>query len=67
MKLVKTMELFRKRALATLIVAVLLLSTSIAIISIPAATAHTPAWEIPTYAFVNVSPNPAGVGQQCPS
>src|SRR5665648_112342 len=31
----------------------------------PNVTAHDPSWEIPTYAFVNVSPNPAGVGQQC--
>ncbi|MGD6852769.1 MAG: PQQ-binding-like beta-propeller repeat protein [Candidatus Bathyarchaeia archaeon] len=25
--------------------------------------AHTPAWEIPTFAFINVSPDPVGVGQ----
>ena len=32
---------------------------------IPTANAHTPAFQIPTYAFVNVAPNPIGVGQQC--
>ncbi len=26
-------------------------------------TAHTPGWEIPTYSFIVVSPNPIGVGQ----
>jgi outer membrane protein assembly factor BamB len=56
---------YRNKALATLIVTVLLLSTAAALVSIPVASAHTPAWQIPTYAFVNVSPNPAGVGQQC--
>ena len=25
--------------------------------------AHTPSWNIPTYAYVSVAPNPAGVGQ----
>jgi hypothetical protein len=28
------------------------------------ALAHTPAWNIPTYSFCSVSPNPIGVGQQ---
>ncbi|MGA3111301.1 MAG: PQQ-binding-like beta-propeller repeat protein [Candidatus Bathyarchaeia archaeon] len=27
------------------------------------ANAHTPAWQIPQYAFCNVAPNPAGIGQ----
>jgi hypothetical protein len=27
------------------------------------ASAHTPAYQIPTYAFINVAPDPAGVGQ----
>jgi hypothetical protein len=30
---------------------------------LPAATAHTPAWTIPTYAYIVVSPNPIGVGE----
>ena len=30
---------------------------------IPSASAHTPAWQIPTYAYINASPNPVGVGQ----
>ena len=27
-------------------------------------TAHTPAWEIPTFAYINVAPDPVGVGQE---
>ncbi len=30
----------------------------------PSATAHTPTWDIPTYAYISVSPNPVGVNQQ---
>ena len=33
-------------------------------ITLPTTSAHTPPWEIPTYAYINVSPNPIGVGQQ---
>jgi hypothetical protein len=32
-------------------------------VAIPAASPHTPAWEIPTHAYISVSPNPIGVGQ----
>ena len=31
---------------------------------IPPASAHTPVWKIPTYAFINAEPNPIGVGQK---
>ena len=30
----------------------------------PNVNAHTPAWNIPTYAYINVAPSPAGIGQQ---
>ena len=30
---------------------------------LPSTSAHTPSWTIPTYAFINVAPNPIGVGQ----
>ena len=30
---------------------------------IPNANAHTPAWNIPTYAYIVAAPNPIGVGQ----
>jgi hypothetical protein len=31
--------------------------------SITLVNAHTPAWQIPTYSFISVSPNPVGAGQ----
>ncbi len=30
----------------------------------PETEAHTPPWQITTYAYINVAPNPVGVGQQ---
>ena len=33
------------------------------IMVLPSTTAHTPAWSIPTYAYINASPSPVGVGQ----
>jgi hypothetical protein len=32
--------------------------------ALPLALAHTPSWNVPTYSFCSVSPNPIGVGQQ---
>ena len=51
------------RNLAKTIIICLLLATSTLLVLTPNATAHTPEWQIPTFAFINVSPSPAGVGQ----
>ena len=42
---------------------VLLLTTSMLLIALPIANAHTPPWTVSTYAYIVVSPNPVGVGQ----
>jgi hypothetical protein len=49
--------------MAIAIAILLMLSMSASMMLIPNASAHTPAWQIPTYAFINVAPNPAGLGQ----
>jgi len=51
----------KTRALALLVVAVLAISTGA--IFLQNASAHTPPQTIQMYAFVNVAPNPAGIGQ----
>ncbi len=48
------------KLVAALSLIVLLSSSASLILS---ADAHTPAWEIPTYAYIAVTPNPIGVGQ----
>ena len=45
------------------ILLILMLSLSSALLLLPAANAHVPSWSIPTTAFINVAPNPIGVGQ----
>jgi hypothetical protein len=48
----------------TILIAVLLtFSMTASMMLIPNANAHTPAWQIPTYAYINVAPNPVGVNQ----
>ncbi|MGE5556141.1 MAG: PQQ-binding-like beta-propeller repeat protein [Methanocella sp.] len=42
----------------------LILLMALPIIAIPAADAHTPAWEIETWAYISVAPDPVGVGQK---
>jgi hypothetical protein len=50
----------KKIATAALI---LLLTTSAFMVCISFTSAHDPAWNIPTYAYLAVSPNPVGVNQ----
>ena len=50
----------------TFLIAALLtfsMTASTVLVILPTASAHTPAWTIPTYAFVWASPNPVGEGQ----
>jgi PQQ-like domain len=50
------------RKLFTSIVILLMLSMSLVAV-LPAANAHSPAWDVPTYAYISASQNPVGVGQ----
>ncbi len=45
------------------IVLVLMLAFSLLAV-LPITNAHSPPWTLPTHCYVNVSPNPVGVGQQ---
>ena len=58
------MNTFTRNKIAVSALSILFVLSMIASITqIPDANAHTPAWQIPTYSFLNVSPNPVGVGQ----
>jgi hypothetical protein len=61
---VKKMKISRNKTMAIAIAIFLTLSMGASIMLVPTASAHTPAWEIPTYSFISVSPNPVGVGQK---
>jgi hypothetical protein len=49
----------KNKIIALLIVTLLAISIGTSAL----ANAHTPAWNIPTYCYVSVAPNPAGIGQ----
>ncbi|MGA2682437.1 MAG: hypothetical protein ABSF44_11645 [Candidatus Bathyarchaeia archaeon] len=56
------MKILSKIAAITIVTFfVLSMISSVAII--PSASAHTPAWQIPTFAFIQAVPNPVGIGQ----
>ena len=41
----------------------LLMTLTASLLALPLSNAHTPPWEIPTYAYVTAAPNPTGVNQ----
>ncbi len=55
------------RKLSTISIAILLIvSISASAIMMPDAAAHTPSWEVPTFAHIYATINPIGIGQQEP-
>jgi hypothetical protein len=48
----------------TAITAILMLILTIPLVALPLANAHSPPWDIVTFAYINVAPNPVGVGQK---
>jgi hypothetical protein len=55
---------FSAKQLLSTIALILILTVSGTAVFLPTVSAHTPAWNIPTYAFINAAPNPVGVGQK---
>ena len=53
----------KNRRIAVAIVTLLSIMLLASIMLVPVASAHTPAWNITTHAYVAVFPNPIGVGQ----
>jgi hypothetical protein len=57
------MQKLKSKTMAILIAALLTFSMTASMTLLPNASAHSPAWQIPTESFLNVAPNPIGVGQ----
>jgi len=57
------MQFFQNKTVAIAIAIFLTISMSASMMLVPTASAHTPPWQIPTFAYVAVAPNPVGVGQ----
>jgi hypothetical protein len=45
-------------------VLLIILSIAFTLVVIPTVNAHTPPWQVTTFAYIHVSPNPVGVGQE---
>jgi hypothetical protein len=58
------MQISKSKTAAISIAIFLMLSMGASMMLVPNANAHTPAWQVTTYAWVTASPNPVGVGQQ---
>ncbi len=58
------MKFAKHRSSKFIIIAILSILMTTSIVLSPNVNAHTPAWNIPTYAYINVAPSPAGIGQQ---
>ena len=57
------MTKLKNKIAATTIVIFFVLSMTASITLVPNAYAHSPPWDIPTFSFLSLSPNPAGIGQ----
>ena len=57
------MKYIKSKNISFLIAMILTISIGASAILIPQVNAHTPAWQIPTFAYVQAVPNPVGVGQ----
>jgi outer membrane protein assembly factor BamB len=58
------MKIAKNKTAAITIAILLTLSMSASTILLPSASAHTPPYNIPTWAYISVMPNPVGVGQE---
>jgi outer membrane protein assembly factor BamB len=57
------MHIFKKKAIPVSTVLLFAISMTASMILLQSADAHYPAWNIPTFSFCSVSPDPIGVGQ----
>jgi hypothetical protein len=58
------MKFAKNKTMASVIALILMTTITASVFVLPIANAHTPPWEIPTFAYIAASPNPVGVGQQ---
>src|SRR3972149_9668893 len=57
------MKFSMNKSKTTVFALLLALTFAVSLVALPTANAHDPAWTIPTYAYLAVSPSPVGVDQ----
>jgi hypothetical protein len=60
------MHFVKSKTAATTMALFMVLTIGATLVALPTANAHTPAYNIPTYAYVTASPNPWGIGSPEP-
>jgi hypothetical protein len=58
------MQFSKNKTMATMIALFLVLTIAATLVALPTVSAHDPAWEIPTWAYLSASPAVVGVNQQ---
>ena len=56
------MQNLKRKSIAILTAVLLSITMMASMVLVPTIDAHTPAWSLPTFAFLVVSPTPIGVG-----
>jgi hypothetical protein len=56
--------IINKKTIYSIAAVILLLTTTIPLMSLSLTSAHTPAWSIPSFAYLAAQPTPVGVGQK---
>jgi hypothetical protein len=59
----REMKLPKNRTAATAVAMMLVLTITVTMVALPIASAHTPPWSTPTFAFLSVTPSPVGANQ----
>ncbi len=57
------MKTLKNKTFATMIALILLISIATSMMLVPTASSHTPPWTVKTYAYIDVNPDPVGIGQ----
>jgi outer membrane protein assembly factor BamB len=59
----KIAKISRTKITATMIAIFLMLSMTASLVFLPSTNAHSPPWNMPTYAYITAAPDPIGVSQ----
>jgi hypothetical protein len=60
---IKGKRKMNKNKIATEFALFLMFAMTSSLVALPAGNAHTPAWNLKTYAYISIEPDPVGVGQ----
>jgi hypothetical protein len=57
------MQFAKNKTTNTTFAIILMLTIAVTLVALPTANAHTPAWTVPTWSYLTISPDPCGIDQ----